>query len=67
MYLKLIIDGATSQPFSADTLPLTNCAQSNKNDVIHHSREVYSNQRAEVEKEIFTKHLSEQGQNSLFT
>jgi len=57
MYLKLMIDGATSQPFSADTLPLTECYKSFKNEVIAYSRDTYTKPRKEIEDEIFERYL----------
>jgi hypothetical protein len=53
IYLKLMIDGATSQPFSADTLPLYECFKSFKNEVIASSKALYTKDRNEIEKEIF--------------
>ena len=68
MYLKLMIDGATSQPFSADTLPLNECFKSFKNEVIVHSRETYSKPREEIEAEIFERYQSNEDTkpNTLF-
>jgi hypothetical protein len=42
IYLKLLIDGTTSQPFSATTHTLTKERQSSKHAVIHYSRKRYS-------------------------
>ena len=68
MYLKLMIDGATSQPFSADTFPLTECPESLKNEIIAASRNTYSKTRKEVEKEIFERQniVGTDNQNTLF-
>ncbi len=55
IYLKLMIDGATSQPFSADTLPLMECYKSFKNEVVVYSRGTYTTPREEVEAEIFNR------------
>jgi len=55
MYLKLMIDGATSQPFSADALKLAECYKSFKNEIIVASRETYTLTRKEVETAIFKK------------
>jgi hypothetical protein len=41
MYVKLQIDGATSQPFSAITLTLPPPEQSNSEEVIMHSRQTF--------------------------
>jgi DNA-directed RNA polymerase subunit RPC12/RpoP len=52
IYLKLLIDGVTSQPFSAITLPpiaeVTNSAET----VIKISRERYASPRSEVEEKV---------------
>jgi len=53
MYLKLMIDGATSQPFSADTFPLKKYTHSFKNEIIAFSKETYSKPRKDIEEEIF--------------
>jgi len=67
MYLKLMIDGATSQPFSADTLPLTKYYKSFKNEVIASSREAHSKPRKEIEVEIFEEYIAiEKKINTLF-
>ena len=67
MYLKLMINGATSQAFSADTLPLSECHKSSKNEVIATSMEIYTRSRKEIEAEIFERYdTSEAGPNSLF-
>lgn len=52
IYLKLMIDGATSQPFSAITLPAPIGKNSCKQEVIGLSQERYSRPRKEVEREI---------------
>ena len=56
MYLKLMIDGATSQPFSANSMPLAECHKSFKNEVNTASRETYTKPRKEIEIEIFERH-----------
>ena len=66
MYLKLMIDGATSQPFSADTLQLMECPKSFKNEVIAYSMETYTKPRKEVEAEIFEVNKIRLTSNSLF-
>jgi hypothetical protein len=53
MYLKLMIDGATSQPFSANTHPLTVKIQSFKKEIIYTSQRKYGRKRNEVELNIF--------------
>ncbi len=53
IYLKLMIDGATSQPFSARTLPpIDKPAVSFKEDIINYSRQAFARPRAEIEKNI---------------
>ncbi len=53
-YLKLMIDGVTSRPFSARTLPpMTKSGdKSVEEEVIKTSRELYCKPKAEIEKEI---------------
>jgi hypothetical protein len=52
MYLKLMIDGATSRPFSAETVPIPNYVKSHKGEVITSSRQFYGNQRQLIEEDI---------------
>ncbi len=52
IYLKLMIDGATSQPFSALTLAPPERKSSYKADIIKLTRERYAKTRKEVEREI---------------
>ena len=56
MYLKLMIDGATSKPFSAVTLPPKTVTESFKEKVIILSRKKYGKARAVVEKGIFERY-----------
>lgn len=57
IYLKLMIDGISSQPFSARTLPpIEKPASSSVDEIIRHSRRVYSEPRVEVEKKIHSWH-----------
>jgi len=53
IYLKLMIDGTTSQPFSADTLSLKKYDITYKTEIIAHSRQANAKLRKEVEVEIF--------------
>jgi type IV secretory pathway TraG/TraD family ATPase VirD4 len=55
IYLKLMIDGATSQPFSAITLPPPENMRSYKESIIKLCREKYSKPRKEVETAILFK------------
>jgi hypothetical protein len=56
MYLKLMIDGATSQPFSATSLPPQTKTGSLKEKVIALSRKKYGKERTAVEKSIFSRY-----------
>ena len=57
IYLKLMIDGLTSAPFSAVTLPpIEHPDVSYVNEIIAASREQFSRPRSEVEKEIIKFH-----------
>lgn len=49
IYLKLMIDGATSQPFSADTLPDPEPELiSNRDKIIEYSRQTYGNAKSSL-------------------
>lgn len=62
IYLKLMIDGVASQPFSASTLPpLPAPEKSFRKEVMEMSRQNYARGKAAVEKEIKEWHLPEQG------
>jgi hypothetical protein len=50
IYLKLLIDGMSSKPFSAITLPLPEKEKSNKNKVVNSSREHYAIAGEKIEK-----------------
>ena len=53
IYLKLMIDGLASRPFSATTLPPTpKSEESHRDKIIKISRERYASQRQEVEEKI---------------
>jgi CxxC-x17-CxxC domain-containing protein len=55
IYLKLMVDGVTSRPFSAITLPPMSSADPNNNikdKIIESSRDLYARSRTEVESEI---------------
>ncbi len=57
IYLKLMIDGVSSQPFSATTLPSFPKPEANfKSEVIKKSREQYAKARVDVEKNITDWH-----------
>jgi hypothetical protein len=55
IYLKLMIDGVTSKPFSATSLPPPERGISHKEELIKLSRKRYGRPRKEVEKEIIFK------------
>lgn len=52
IYLKLMVDGVTSRPFSASTMPPLAVNYDSKEAVIAKSRELYTKSREVVEKEI---------------
>ncbi|TAK03644.1 hypothetical protein EPO34_00575 [Patescibacteria group bacterium] len=52
VYLKLLIDGVTSQPFSAITLPPIAQRTGSSDRVIKVSRERYATARAEIEEKV---------------
>lgn len=57
IYLKLMIDGVSSQPFSATTMaPITRPEVSFRDEVIKSSREQFGRPRAMVEKNIIEWH-----------
>jgi hypothetical protein len=68
MYLKLMIDGTTSQPFSARSLPLRENGKSFKNEVIDASRKHYGRNKKEVEQELLKRYNPEpRDQQTLFS
>lgn len=57
IYLKLMIDGVTSAPFSASTLPqIEKPIISYSKDIVAYSRATYANPRSKVEQEIIEWH-----------
>jgi len=54
IYLKLMIDGVTSKPFSATSLPPRGSVVSYKDEIIRSTREKYTKTRKEVESEMET-------------
>ncbi|MFA4890422.1 MAG: CxxC-x17-CxxC domain-containing protein, partial [Candidatus Paceibacterota bacterium] len=57
VYLRLMIDGVPSRPFSATTLPpIKSEMESCANAIIESSREKYASSRGEVEEEIASWH-----------
>ncbi|MBI4993879.1 type IV secretion system DNA-binding domain-containing protein [Candidatus Wolfebacteria bacterium] len=63
IYLKLMVNGVTSRPFSALTLPPLALANHEKNheEIIESSRKLYARPRQEVEEEILGKGAPEEG------
>ncbi len=55
MYIKLMIDGATSKPFSAVTSPIKPHSNSSKEKIIQLSRKAFGRSRYIVEKSIFSR------------
>ncbi len=67
MYIKLMIDGATSKPFSALTKPVKAFKSSFKKKVIRLSRKKYGREKEAVEREIFArKQFPNNSENTLF-
>ncbi len=63
IYLKLMIDGVTSQPFSATTLPPIDMPEKNSvKEIIENSRKVFSRPKADVEKDIVAWHAPEKSE-----
>ncbi len=58
IYLKLLIDGTTSEPFSAYTLPITKEKQLTKTEVIEYSRKTYADKKENVENHLYNKYKS---------
>jgi hypothetical protein len=57
IYLKLMIDGVSSRPFSATTLaPLAKPAKNLREEIIENSRQVFARRRVDVENDIKTWH-----------
>lgn len=57
IYLKLMIDGVTSPPFSANTLPpIEKPAKMYKDEIVENSRKVFARPKVDVEKEIHDWH-----------
>lgn len=52
IYLKLMIDGVTSEPFSAITMPPIGQRNNNRSSIIRVSRERYAQDRTQVEEKI---------------
>ncbi len=59
IYLRLMIDGVTSQPFSATTLPFESNVASNSVEIINGSRQRYGKPRQLVEHEILFRYRAD--------
>ena len=67
MYIKLMIDGATSKPFSAFSLTPDNAVHSFKKEVIEQSRKMYGTPGAHVEQMIEERHQQQTNKSKEFT
>ncbi len=57
IYLKLMIDGVASRPFSATTLPPIKISEmSHREEIITNSREKYATEKSAIEEEIIKWH-----------
>jgi hypothetical protein len=56
IYIKLLIDGTTSQPFSAITLPPQVATVSLKETIIDYSRKKYGREQTVIDKNDFSPH-----------
>ncbi|TSC61267.1 MAG: hypothetical protein Greene041614_1133 [Parcubacteria group bacterium Greene0416_14] len=60
IYLKLMIDGVGSQPFSAETLPpIAQPEVSSRDAVIEYSRKTYTHSRADIEAAVKEEYTSQ--------
>jgi len=59
-YVKLLIDGISCPAFSARTLPPVQKLSGNLEKVIAHSRQSYSNTRAQIEQELIDRNKEEE-------
>lgn len=66
IYLRILIDGTVSKPFSALTLPLPKREISNKEEVIRFSRNAYSRDLESVLEDISEKMHISKPEHSLF-
>jgi hypothetical protein len=58
MYLKLMIDGTSSKPFSANTTAIPLINTSYKSEIIEYSREVYGTRKEAIEEEIDNRYAN---------
>lgn len=66
MYIKLMIDGVTSKPFSAKTIPLPLLSDSYKQECIDYSRYKYGIPKTDIEQMIDQRETQQVGTQSLF-
>lgn len=69
IYLRLLIDGTTSQPFSAETLSITHRKHWLKDEIIAQSRKMYGRRKEHVENEFYKRsrvRIAKREQESLF-
>ena len=60
IYLKMMTNGVTSQPFSATTLPMPERGISDSTAIVNESRQRYGRLRKEVEQSILLRYKSDQ-------
>lgn len=65
LYLKLMIDGTTSRPFSAITLPPKSIIKSLNKEIVTYSKHKYGKERAKIE-QCISKEYKNYTQSSLF-
>lgn len=66
IYLKLLINGTASEPFSATTLPPPNRKSYHREEIIEHSRNRYCTPRRIVEEQMRKHYLPKLFQGSFF-
>ena len=59
IYLRLMIDGVTSRPFSATTSPIPERGISSRDEIVNESRRRYGRLRKEVEQSIISRFKSD--------
>jgi DNA helicase HerA-like ATPase len=64
VYLKLQIDGTTSEPFSAYTLPISHTRHNLKAEIVEFSRDRYAVKREVAENEIYKRYTGKEEKHS---
>jgi hypothetical protein len=64
IYLKLLIDGTTSKPFSAITMPVNKPLASYKTEIVTQSRNNYAKEKTSIENEIHLKYQTSKNESS---